>query len=173
MSADATNGSSSNKDERAKVAAMMEGIDFAMLTTVDESGDLHSRPMSTQEAEFDGDVWFFLSADSDLAADVRRNPRVNVGYSQPNKMTYLSVAGHAALVTDKAKMTELWNPALQAWFPQGVETPGIALLRVAATTARYWDSPSSPVAHLIGLVKAKATGESQQVGDAVTVRMGG
>jgi len=63
----------------AKVGQLIEGIDIAMLTTIDESGELHSRPMDTQKAEFDGTVWFFTYADSDKANDIRRDPRVNLG----------------------------------------------------------------------------------------------
>ncbi|RYD97139.1 MAG: pyridoxamine 5'-phosphate oxidase, partial [Sphingobacteriales bacterium] len=31
----------------------------SMLTTLDESGALHSRPMAMMDIEFDGDLWFF------------------------------------------------------------------------------------------------------------------
>ena len=62
-------------------------------------------------------------------------------------------------------MEELYNPLLEAWFPQGLDTPGISLLEIEAISAEYWDAPSNPVAHLIGLVKTKATGAAQQVGD--------
>ena len=41
-----------------KFAKMIEDIDFAMLTTVQPDGSLRSRPMSTQQAEFDGTLWF-------------------------------------------------------------------------------------------------------------------
>lgn len=165
-------GATGADDNRKKVAELIDGIATAMLTTIDESGELHSRPMQTQQVEFDGDVWFFTYADSDKADDVRRDPRVNVGYSRPDKQTYLSLAGRAAVVTDKAKMAELWQPLLEAWFPQGLETPGIALLRVEASTAQYWDAPTNPVALLIGLVKAKTSGHPQPVGDNATVALG-
>jgi general stress protein 26 len=46
-----------------KIRELTEGIDFCMLTTVDE-GHLRSRPMSTQEFEFDGDLWFFTSEET-------------------------------------------------------------------------------------------------------------
>ena len=149
----------------AKVGELIAGIEIAMLTTIDESGELHSRPMNTQKAEFAGTVWFFTYADSDKASDIRREPRVNLGYSKPSDQTYLSLAGRAALAFDRAKMEELYTPMLEAWFPQGLETPGIALLEIEATSAHYWDSPANPVAHLIGLVKTKASGTPQPVGE--------
>ena len=144
-----------------------------MLTTVDDSGELHSRPMYTQKAEFAGTVWFFAYADSPKANDIRREPRVNLGYAKPDEQTYLSLAGRAEVSFDRAKMEELYNPMLEAWFPQGLETPGIALLEIEATSAHYWDSPANPVAHLIGLVKTKATGNVQQVGDDEVLNLEG
>lgn len=156
----------SRRDENVKtVADLIAGIDFAMFTTLDESGDLHSRPMYTQQTGFDGTVWFFTDGRSDKAGDIRRDARVNLGYARPDKQTYLSLAGRAEVVADQAKMAELWNPALEAWFPQGLDTPGIALIKVDPTTAHYWDSPANPVAHVIGFVKAKATGHPHPVGE--------
>lgn len=43
-----------------KLKELTEGIDFCMLTTMD-GGHLRSRPTSTQQFEFDGDLWFFTS----------------------------------------------------------------------------------------------------------------
>jgi general stress protein 26 len=45
-----------------KLAELMKGIRFAMLTTVEEDGTLHSRPMTTQDTEFDGDLCFLRAA---------------------------------------------------------------------------------------------------------------
>ena len=34
---------------------------------------------------------------------------------------------------------------LKVWFPEGLDTAGIALLKVEAETAEYWDPSSSMV----------------------------
>lgn len=48
-----------------RLAELIEGIDIAMLTTVGPEGWLVSRPLSTQQASFDGErLWFFTEADS-------------------------------------------------------------------------------------------------------------
>jgi general stress protein 26 len=47
-------------DDLQKLREMVKDIDFCMLTTVDEEGNLHSRPMSVNgEIDTDGDLWFF------------------------------------------------------------------------------------------------------------------
>ena len=56
-------------------------------TTVATTGRLHSRPMSNnKEVEWDGDTWFFASADSSQVQEITRNPNVNLGYSRPDKI---------------------------------------------------------------------------------------
>ena len=148
-----------------KLGEMIKDIDFAMLTTIDNDGTLRSRPMSTQQVEFDGDLWFFTRASSHKVDEVQRNQHVNVSYSKPEDQHYVSVSGMAELVHDKEKIEELWNPILKAWFPKGLEDPDLALLKVNVEQAEYWDSPSSTMAHIVGFVKAIATGQSYKPGE--------
>jgi general stress protein 26 len=144
---------------------LIEDIDFAMLTTVDTDGVLRSRPMSTQEAEFDGTLWFFTSDKTHKVEEIERDNRVNASYAKPEDNIYVSVSGTASIVKDRAKMEELWNPILKAWFPDGLETPGICLLKVDVEQAEYWDSPSSTLVQIAGFVKAMVTGQSADGGE--------
>ncbi len=148
-----------------KLNALIKDIDFAMLTTVEDDGMLRSRPMVTQEAEFDGDLWFFTGASSPKVDEVQHDRHVNVSYADPKNQHYVSISGTAQVVRDRKKMEELWNPAYKAWFPQGLDDPDLALLKVTAQNAEYWDSPSSAVVHVVGLVKAMVTGERAEGGD--------
>src|SRR5512139_2632907 len=102
-----------NKTSVEKLKEMLEGIDFCMLTTID-GGQLRSRPMSTQQFEFDGDLWFFTRDNTHKADEVAKDPRVNVAYSKPDDNRYVSVSGTAEIVKDRAKMEELWSPILRA-----------------------------------------------------------
>jgi general stress protein 26 len=137
----------------------IKGVRIAMLTTVDEDGSLRSRPMATQEAELDGDLWFFTAASSPKVGEVEREHHVNLSYADPDDSRYVSVSGTAHLVRDKAKAKELWNPMLKAWLPQGLDDPELALLQVRVEKAEYWDPPSGKMVQLIGFLKAVATGE--------------
>lgn len=155
-----TNSNGNNGDSIKKVRELIKDIDFAMLTTVDSEGKLHSRPMSTnKEVEFNGDVWFFTYASSLKVDEINRRHEVNVSYADPKKQSYVSLTGTAEIVRDKQKLEELWQPQLKAWFPKELDEPDIALLKVNVEKAEYWDSPSSTVANAISLVKAIATGK--------------
>jgi len=147
-----------------KVNDLIKDVQIAMLTTID-GGTLRSRPMQTQEAEFDGDLWFFTSTDTHKTDEIGKDNRVNVAYASPSDNTYVSVSGTASLVNDKEKIEELWNPILKAWFPKGLDDPTLILLKVSVEQAEYWDSASSTVVQVVGFVKALVTGERADGGD--------
>ena len=142
-----------------KLRDLIKGIRFTMMTTVDEDGSLRSRPMATQEAEFDGTLWFFTDANSPKVGEVERDHRVNLSYAEPDKNRYVSISGTARMVRDPAKAKELWNPAFKAWFPKGLDDPQLVLLRVQVEKAEYWEYASSKMVQLFGFLKAIATGE--------------
>ena len=134
------------------------------MTTID-SGHLRARPMSTQAAEFDSEVWFFTRDDSHKIEEIEKDNRVCLGYSKPDDQTYVSVSGRADMTKDRAKMEELWNPILKAWFPEGLDDPNICLMKVTIEHAEYWESPSGKLVQLFGFVKALATGQEADYGE--------
>jgi general stress protein 26 len=146
----------------AKIRDLITDIDFCMLTTLDDDGCLHSRPMSVNgRVEANGDLWFFTYGSSHKVSEVNHNHQVNVSFSAPDKQCYVSLCGTAELVTDRTKMQERWKPELKAWFPQELDEPDIALLKVTATSAEYWDAPASWVAKTVGFVKAAISGDRE------------
>lgn len=142
-----------------KLWDMIEDIDIAMLTTTDEDGVLHSRPMGTIKHDFDGDLWFFTRASSHKVLEIRQHEEVCLSYADPDDQDYVSVSGRATLVRDKAKAEELWSEPLRTWFPKGLDDPDIALLKVHVTHAEYWDSPNGKMVYALGYMKARLTGE--------------
>jgi general stress protein 26 len=148
-----------------KLGELIKGIDIGMLTTVGESGVLHSRPMRLQDAEFDGELWFMTKADSGKVHEVEQNPQVCVSFSQPNKQNYACVSGTAELVRDRAKIEEFWSPIYISFFPDGKDDPDLALIKVQAAQAEYWDSPTNPVVYVAGFLKASLTGTQLNVGE--------
>lgn len=160
------NKAKSNPDEGVKkVAELIAGIDICMLTTISDNGHLTSRPMSTQQVEFDGDLYFFSSDDTEKVQDIRRNPRVGVIYSEPAKQEYVTLSGDAEISYDRDKMKELWSPTLKAWFADGLETPGICLIKVNVHQAEYWDSPNGVVATTYALFKSLVAGDHGKIGE--------
>lgn len=148
------------RDEVNKLREMIEDIKIAMLTTVHADGRLRSRPMMALEMDKDGALWFFTNRIGDKSEAIAEHSEVNLSYSNPDKQKFVSVTGDASLVDDRVKIKELWSPFALAWFPQGVDDPNLALLKVEIAGAQYWDVKSSTLVEIIGYVKAALTGES-------------
>lgn len=144
---------------------LIHGIQVAMMTTVDTDGSLRSRPMWTHDQDFDGELWFFTNDHTHKVDEVENDHHVGLAYSDPTRNRYVSVSGRCQLIRDKAKARELWSPALKAWFPQGLDDPNLALLRVTVEKAEYWDTPNSKAVQLVGFVKAVLTGARYHPGD--------
>lgn len=148
----------------AKLKELLEGIDFCMLTTFD--GDqLRSRPMSTQQYDLDGDLWFFTRDNTRKIEELESDQRICAAYSNPSDNIFVSISGKAEISYDRAKMEELWNPILKAWFPEGLEDPNICLLKVNVEQAEYWDASSSMLVQIAGFIKALATGTEADYGE--------
>ena len=157
-----------------KLGKLIADIQFAMLTTIEADGSLRSRPMATHQdhgREFDGVLWFFTKGDTPKVEEVKEDQHVNLSYAAPEQNKYVSVSGIGTLVRDGVKAKELWDPKYKAWFPKGLDDPELALLRVDVTKAEYWDTPGGAVVHVLGLVKALATGKSYDPGDHEKVNL--
>ena len=149
-----------------KLRRMIKDIDFCMLTTIDEQGEPHSRPMSSNgDIDPSGDLWFFTGASSHKVSEVSRLPKVNVSFADPKNQQYVSVTGIARLVRDRQKIDELWRPEFKMWFPKGKDDPEVALLRVSLEKAEYWDSPSSFVGYAFSFVSSLVTGKEPDLGE--------
>lgn len=142
----------------AMIGKLLENIDIAMLTTVGAEGYLVSRPLSTQQASFDGrHVWFFTEADSPKVGEIHRHPKVNLAYASKSRNTYVSIAGDARVSRDQGRIDALWNDALKAFFPKGKNDPNLVLLEIEVRTVEYWDGPGSLLGKVISFVVARVT----------------
>jgi len=129
----------------ADLAEAMRDIDFTMLSTRTQDGSIAARPMSNnRDVDYDGDSWFFTFDDARTVADIERDP--NVGLSLQGKAgllgkppIFIAAEGKAEIIRDKAAFEEHWVKDLDRWFEQGVDTPGLALIKVRADRIHYWD----------------------------------
>jgi len=151
-------------DGVAKIRDLIEGIEFAMLTTVCPDGSLHSRPMATQKVDFDGRLWFFTRFSAHKVHEVKGNYHVAVNYAAPYENRWVALSGVANVSRSKKKMEELWTPELLAYFPDGLDDPDVALIEVDVMRGEYWEGPGM-LAYAVELATALATGERVDLGE--------
>lgn len=153
-------------DQMTTVRKIMTSVRTCMLTTTSETGSLHGAPMTTQEAEYDGDSWFIAGRSSETVTNLMASPQVNLGYSDAS--SWLSLSGTASMVEDDAKKEELWNTFTEAWFPDGKDDPDVCVVKVVGDSAQYWESPGRVVT-MASMLKARVTGSTPDAGDSATV----
>lgn len=153
----------------SKVTDIINDSRIGMFTTINEKGALVSRPLAVQDVKDDGDMWFFTGEGTSQVAHIGADPRVNVSFGKGTE--WVSVAGTAEVVRDRSKIRELWNQAVEAWFPDGPDTPEVVLLRVDSDSAEYWASPGGTAATVLQWVKSKVTHSRISVGESGTVEL--
>lgn len=153
-------------EERRKVLRLIEGIDYALLTTRGADGEpLHARPMAYREVENDGDLWFFTNKDSRKVEELSADPRVLVNFADPKKQCFVSLTGCAEVVAERSKVEAMWSEIYRPWFPKGAEDENVVLLKIRAERAEYWDTPTGAMAYAFGYVQAVATGKPHRAGE--------
>lgn len=127
------------------LAKAMGKIDFAMLTTRTEGGQLATRPMSNNsEVEWDGDSYYFTYEDTRTVSDIERDRHVALSFQGRAGILgapplFVAVEGEASIIRDKAAFADHWSADIERWFPDGIDTPGLALIKVHAVRVHYWD----------------------------------
>lgn len=169
---DARTPEQARADHLRELHALIKDVRIAMFTTTNAEGRLVSRPLGTQEVEFDGDLWFATGAGSDKVAEIAANPQVNVAYANPTKNTYVSMSGTASVVHDRARIDALWSPAMQLYFPDGKDDPDLRLIRVQAESAEYWDGPGSVIGKMAYLVGVAVTGDPGTLSENARLDLG-
>src|SRR6201996_2441611 len=132
-----------SKKSLADIAKEMAGIDIAILSTHADGGEIANRPMSNNgDVAYDGTSYYFTFEKARAVADIERNPKVGLGFASQaglfSKGVYLAVEGIAELIRDKAAFKQHWTSDLDKWFDNGIDTPGIVLIKGEAKRATYW-----------------------------------
>lgn len=128
-----------------ELAEKMADINFAMLVTRTEDGAVAARPMSNNgDVDYDGDSYFFTWDSSRMVSDIERDRQVALEmqdraglFGKPPLM--VSVSGSAELVRDKSQFAAHWQDELDRWFKDGIDTPGVVMIKVHADRIHYWD----------------------------------
>ncbi|PAF22321.1 general stress protein [Terribacillus saccharophilus] len=157
-------GEMMKQEEMETLRELIKDVDTAMLTTVTEEG-LVSRPMKTQEVEFDGDLWFFTKKETDKYKEILHDKDVNVAYAGKS---YVSVRGRAEIVEDLNKKKELWSKAYEKIMQTSYDDPSVVLIKVKAEVAEYWDTGNfkKQIAFLYKRMKGQSS-ESTDVNETI------
>ncbi len=128
-------------EDAKRLAQMMRGIDFCMLTTRGASGRLRARPMSNNgEVDLHAGAWFFTYRSSAKVREIAKDANVSLSFVGGSKRApvWIHVEGKAKLSDDLALKKKLWVPELERWFENGPAGREVMLIHVAPRRASFW-----------------------------------
>ena len=131
--------------DQAALAERMRDIDFCVLSTRAPNGAVAGRPMSNnREVAFDGTSWFFADESAHLVGEIEADPQVGLAYQGKAGLLgmrplFITIEGRSEIVRDRGQFAGHWTKDLERWWPDGIDTPGLVLVKVAAARAHYWD----------------------------------
>lgn len=155
---------------------LVESIEVAMLTTRRADGLLVSRPMATQARAAGADLWFVTAKDSPKLQEIAAESHVNLSYYKDRTREWISVAGRARIVTDRAKIHELYRPDWRAWFEDrggaedgGPDDPRLVLIAVDIVIAHFLELNKPQAVVLFEVAKGMITGKQPDFPDVQTI----
>ncbi len=148
-----------------KIWNLIRDVKIAMLTTVGSQGELRSRPMATQENEFDGNLWFLTCQQSGKVDEIQHGSQVGLTYVNNDAHAFISLSGRAQVTKDRERIHELWKPQHSIWFPKGKDDPEITVIKVIVEEAEYWESPGNALVRSFHLLQAAVTKDKSKLGE--------
>jgi general stress protein 26 len=148
-----------------KLRELVTSINICLFSTNLKTNDgAMYRPMSAQEVDDEGNIWFFSGIDSEKNREIQEDNLVQLVFSHPSKSSYLIVSGMAEITTDRKKIEELWSPLIKTWFKEGKDDPNLSLIKVNTQSAYYWDTDGNKMINFFKMLASVATGSDLVTG---------
>lgn len=155
-SPDATNLSRDAAVE--KIRQIVKSTRVCLFGSSEGHPPLEVRPMSVQDVDAVGNVWFLSAASSFQNRQIGRHPQVQLFFANPGTSEYLSLEGRAFISDSRPLKEKYWNPLAAAWFKQGIDDPELTVIRVQTEHGHYWDTEYGKAATMLSLVVGAVTG---------------
>lgn len=153
-----------DKDGLQKMRSLLDDTKIVMMATRLDKIPFSVCPMTLQQMDEQGDLWFFTSKESDLFKDIDYDNRVQILSSDTGKQKYISIFGNATHIVDAQKVDELWSATMNNWF-EGQEDPKLALLNVNMENAYYWNSQYNKLVSFFKIVEGAVSDKKPDLGN--------
>ena len=152
-----------NSQALHKLKDLIEDIKVGMMLTGDNH-PISAVPMTTKKVEDNGNIWFLSGLTSEHNTNIAKNVNVQLLYSHPGEMKFLSVSGKASIITDKEILTDLYSKIDDAWFT-GVDDPNLTAIKFNPEEAYYWDTKTNKYISLFKIGMSVFNDEKADVGE--------
>ena len=129
-------------------------------TRITQGMEIKTRPMSMQEIDAQGNLWFLSASDSYKNQEIEEDPSVQLFFQGSTHSDFLSLYGKATISTDKNRIGALWKPILKTWFTEGRDDPRITVIRVSPVSGYYWDTKHGNAVAFVKMVAGAISGKT-------------
>ncbi|HEX4423446.1 MAG TPA: pyridoxamine 5'-phosphate oxidase family protein [Kofleriaceae bacterium] len=136
-----------------------QGATCFFCTAITSGQPVPTRPMSVQQVDDQGRLWFLSASDSHQNSEIVHDAAVQLLF-QGSHSDFLTLYGRATVSTDRAKIKELWRPILKTWFTEGPDDPRITVLSVEPSNGYYWDTKHNRAVVLAKMIAGAITGKT-------------
>jgi len=123
-----------------KIKEIVQKSQTCFFTTILADGETNSRPMSVQQVDDEGNLWFLSSEDSHKNMEVTLDPKVKLYFQGSTHSDFLELTGIATISRNREKIKELWQFVIKTWFTEGVNDPRITVIKIRPTDGYFWDT---------------------------------
>lgn len=152
-------------EAREKLKDLVDDIRVAMMVTGLGKIPLNAIPMTTREIDDHGDIWFLSLRNSEHNQNIAESNQVQLLYSDPSEMEFVSVYGIGEIITDKEILHELYDEMADAWF-DGADDPNLTAIKFHPAEAYYWNNKTNKYVTLYKLGIAALTGKHKDIGES-------
>jgi general stress protein 26 len=133
----------------SQIGQLLKSMSVCMLTNENDDGELVSRPMSPHHMCKEGFVWFLTNQYSNK---IKHLSPINLAFVNESDATYVSLSGFGEVVIDRDLIEKSWTAFAKPWFPDGVNSKELSLLKFNTNLADYWDSHNCKMVRIVAMV---------------------
>jgi general stress protein 26 len=145
-------------DALDKIRSLADGVRTCFFTSNPGGFPASSTPMSVQDVEDDGTIWFISSTQSDRNRHIASDPRVSLSFQNEGKYEYLVLQGEATIHTDRATVEAHWTSLANAWFEDGIDDPRVSVIAFRPREGHYWETKAGKLVAFAKMSFAALTG---------------
>ncbi len=128
-------------------------------TKIDE-GNFHTRPMTVQHVDDEGNCWFLSASDSHVNAEIETDNLVHLLFQGSAHSDLMNLYGKAGISKDKKMIEALWQPIYKTWFTEGKDDPRITVIMFKPEEGYYWDNKHGNAVAFVKMAVGAMTGKT-------------
>ncbi|MDP2455059.1 MULTISPECIES: pyridoxamine 5'-phosphate oxidase family protein [unclassified Kaistella] len=145
-----------------KIKKLTEKAGICFFTTK-VGPDAHSVPMSLQEVDENGTLWFISPIDSTHNQNILEDSAVQLHFQNDSSYEFVFIKGQAKISQDQTLIEKYYSHFADAWF-DGKDDPRVTVIGVTPVDGYYYETKDNKVFAMAKMIFAAVTGSKNEDG---------